>query len=299
MWGLGDNVFQRPFIRALSSRATVYLDTPWPEIYSDLPVKVFRNGEREGRLRTQTKNILRQPAHIWTPPPHTCSGIKMSYGMAIGRWSIVEAMERIIPLKGAPFVFDLPPLPKPISLIERAGTRPIAVIRPVTVRSEWTNEARNPRPEYVERIAERLMDSHFVISVADLKDRAEWMIGIPPPAHMVLHHGELALLDLLGLCAHADIIVGGVGWIVPVSCAVGTPAFIILGGHGAHNHPKVITDPRMPLDQLGFAKPDYFCMCMNMRHKCDKTISDLDRQFEQWAEKLGASNARADNLACA
>ena len=52
MMGLGDNIYQRSFIKLLDG--DIYLRTPWPEIYKDLrnvfPVK------SETILRTQRKN---------------------------------------------------------------------------------------------------------------------------------------------------------------------------------------------------------------------------------------------------
>ena len=49
-WGLGDNILGRAFIKELAKVHTLYLETPWPEIYSDLEVRFVR-GQRN--LRTQ------------------------------------------------------------------------------------------------------------------------------------------------------------------------------------------------------------------------------------------------------
>jgi len=286
-WGLGDNIFQRPFVRAAAASSTVYMDTPWPELYADLPIKFIRNPKREGRLRTQTKNVKRQPEWFWEPRPKVAQEISLSYGHAIlqGR-SIVRAIERNLPLKGAPFRFDLPELGG--HRFEHS-TRPIAIVRPVTLRREWFNEARNPRPEYLKRIADRLMDTHHVVSIADLRIAEEWLVDPVPPAHERLHNGELDVRELLAIVRDADAIIGGVGWIVPASIALKTDCFVILGGMGSHNSPAMITDPRMDLSRLGFATPDRFCACSNMRHRCDKTISNLDAQFEKWLDQLGAT----------
>ncbi|HSV22880.1 MAG TPA: hypothetical protein VLJ17_07615, partial [Xanthobacteraceae bacterium] len=69
------------------------------------------------------------------------------------------------------FVFDLPDIgPPPLS------DRKIALIRPVTVRREWANTARNPIPSYVNDIAAALMETHCVVVVADLQDDEEWLL---------------------------------------------------------------------------------------------------------------------------
>jgi hypothetical protein len=154
-------------------------------------------------------------------------------------------------------------------------------VRPVTVRAEWLNIARNPRPEYVAHVAAELMRTHRVISVADLEDGKEWLDGEAPPAHVQNHRGELDMEALLRLVASADVVVGGVGWIVPACIATNTPLFCILGGQGGHNAPSKITDPRMRLSHVRFAEPDHFCHCTDMRHGgCDKRITGF---AEQWA----------------
>ena len=48
MKGLGDNIYQRAFVKRLPG--PVYLETPWPELYEDLPgVKFVRLKHRYGR----------------------------------------------------------------------------------------------------------------------------------------------------------------------------------------------------------------------------------------------------------
>src|SRR5215468_4237098 len=68
MWGLGDNIYSRPFVRVLAREHDIWLDTPWPELYADLNIKFVR-GTR--RLRTQQKNILRQTPDRWSIPERT------------------------------------------------------------------------------------------------------------------------------------------------------------------------------------------------------------------------------------
>jgi hypothetical protein len=184
-----------------------------------------------------------------------------------------------------PALFDLPDMgPSPI-----ISDRPIAVVRPVTVRSEWRNEARNPRPEYVNVLAAELMATHTVVAIADLAPGEEWLIGQLPPAHHHFVAGELAVRELLALVRDADIIIGGVGWIVPAGLALKVKTFIVLGGHGGHNAPEKITDPRLDLRHIGFAIPENFCRCTNMLHNCDKRIADPLGQFSRWLRNTRAA----------
>jgi hypothetical protein len=168
--GLGDNIFTRPLIRAAAATRDVWLDTPWPELFEDLPVFF---APAETKLRTQEKNVRRQDVNRWGTPPEQRVTLRLAYGHAALRahGTIMRALESLLPTNGAPFVFDLPDIgPPPLS------DRKIALIRPVTVRREWANPARNPIPSYVNDIAAALMETHCVVVVADLQDDEEWLL---------------------------------------------------------------------------------------------------------------------------
>jgi hypothetical protein len=188
-------------------------------------------------------------------------------------------------IKFDPALFTLPDMgPAPI-----VSERPIAVVRPVTVRTEWRNEARNPLPEYVNAIAAELMATHTVVAVADLAPKEEWLLGPSPPAHWYFMAGEFSVRELLALVRDADVVVGGVGWIVPAGLALNVRTFVVLGGHGGHIAPMKITDPRLDLSRIGFAVPEDFCRCTNMLHHCNKRIADPMGQFFRWWRGLPAA----------
>jgi hypothetical protein len=278
MWGLGDNIFSRPFVRAAAQQYDVYLETPWPELYEDLDIR-FVLGKR--RLRTQAKNITRQRPEIWSRPL-PMREVKILYGRELAEMSLINALERqwaALRVGFDPALFDLPDMgPSPV-----VSDRPIAVVRPVTERSEWHNVARGPRPEYLSALAAQLITTHTVVAVADLEPGQEWLVGAMPPAHRHFVLGELSVRELLALVREADVVIGGVGWIVPTGLALRTRTFVVLGGHGGHNAPEKITDPRLDLSRIGFAMPERFCRCTSMMHDCDKTIADPVGQFVRWA----------------
>ncbi|WP_156944137.1 hypothetical protein [Bradyrhizobium sp. Ec3.3] len=237
------------------------------------------------RLRTQAKNVALQQPERWTKPPTSAHQVRIAYNgeTFAKRISVPRAIETILPLRGADFVFDLPNWGR--SPVGITSGKPVAVIRPVTVRREWFNSARNPKPEYVSAIAASLMHTHHVVLVADTEPGVEWLVGELPPHHYAFLHGELSIRPLLALIASADVIVGGVGWIVPAALALGRSAFIILGGHGGHNAPELITDPRMDLSQIYFAHPTEYCRCTAMTHNCNKEIPDLMSQWEMFRNR--------------
>jgi hypothetical protein len=276
---LGDNIYQRSFIRALCGRE-IYLETAWPEFYADLPVKLVRPITH---LRTQAKNIARARVS-WTPRP-MCNvrNIRNSYVNAFraGR-SIINGMEESFGIKFEPALFDLPPLPQPIAI---RTEKPLAFVRPVTLRSEWFNSARNPEPYYIAAIVEELRKTHHIVCAADVTPGAEWLIGDPIKGDTEFVHGELPAMDMLALLAASDIIIGGAGFIIPAALALKKYAFVVLGGQGGHNAPARILDQRLDCSRIGFAVPKEFCQCTNMRHNCNKTIPDLMEQFCRFLDK--------------
>jgi hypothetical protein len=279
MQGLGDNIFQRPFVKALSREWDIYLETAWPELYADLPVK-FVNPQT--RLRTQAKNASRSKVE-WMPRPRGCRQVRRnSYinAFRFGR-SIIAGMEESFGIKLNPDDFDLPPLP----LSPVKTDKPIAFVRPVTVRREWYNAARNPEPQYIADIVETLRPTHHVVAVADIEPGAEWLIGSPIKADSNFVNGELSAMTMLALLGASDIVIGSVGWIVPASIALKRNCFVVLGGQGGHNAPDKILDPRLDCSRIGFATPENFCRCTNMRHSCNKKISNLQVQWRNYCQR--------------
>jgi hypothetical protein len=277
-WGLGDNCYSRPFVRAAAERYEVWLDTPWPELYEDVDIRFVRGARG---LRTQTNNIALQSEDRWSRPPRAIREMHIHYAN-IAASSIVRSLEQRWKMKLGvgfdPALFDLPDMgPSPLK-----SDRPIAVIRPPTLRSEWNNPARNPKPEYINALAAELMATHTVVAVASLAANQEWLVGSLPPAHHYFVFGELKIREMLALVRDADIVIGGVGWIVPAGLALKTRMFIVLGGNGGHNAPNKITDPRLDLSRIGFAIPEAYCRCTHMPHACDKTIADPLGQFARW-----------------
>lgn len=271
MRGLGDGVYQRPFIRAQGEVGDVYIDTPWPELYSDLPgVHAVRPASMP--YRTQAKHLSRLTDYPWSVAPRVSIRKQFTYAL-VRPGSILEELERHIDLAGRPFRFDLPYLgPSPI-----VAPLPIAVVRPVTVRQEWKNLARAPRAEYIAD-ASRVLRSlgFYVVVVADIDPPAEWLEGEMPIADEYFVKGELNAMQVLALIQSAAVVVGGSGFIIPSAIAAGTPLVVISGGQGGHNAPERVTDSRMDLSKTRFVLPDHFCMCTNHLHACNKQISGFE-----------------------
>ena len=273
MQGLGDAVYQRPFVRAQGRVRETYIDTVWPEVYADLP-GVFPVRPRT-IYRTQAKNLARLSAFPWAEEPADFERGRFTYMLQRPTGSICDELEHHVGLAGQPFVFDAPDFgPPPVDA-------PYAVIRPVSVRTEWSNPARNPDPAYVAEAARILRAAGFrVVCVADLAPGAETLVGEMPEADVYLTRGELAQPDLFALIRHAAVVVGGVGWIVPVALAYGTPAVIIGGGLGQFNRPDRLVDPRIDGSAMRFILPTPYCMCRIPRHQCPRVIPVFAEKFQ-------------------
>lgn len=264
MLGLGDNLFERPFIKALPK--PVYLSTPWPFLFHDIPGVHFIRPQTT--LRTQAKNIARHAD--WVMPPGRQPTRQIRYGTE----GIIPGM--IASFGVMPGEFDLPPLPP------SPETGKYVVVRPATVRSEWRADTRNPDPSYIAAAAaEAQRRGYRVIGVADLQEQQEWASAPLPPADYAYYKGELPVEQLLALVKGAAAVIGGIGWLVPAALSAKVPAWIICGGQGGYNAPELIT----PKDQsnITFAVPDNFCRCRQKIHNCDKRISDYDSKLANWA----------------
>lgn len=274
MQGLGDTVYARPFVKYLASQHKLYVETSWPELFADIDVNCVK--PENLKLRTQGKNILKSEYLYTHSVPTAITKEDVHYGPNIQTSNILTEINKRVGIPSEHIKLDLDVIPK-ISLNKG---KPVAVVRPVTERAEWHNSARSPLPEYVEQVTQHLMETHHVISVADLEHGQEWALQKRMFAHQAFHHGELSMWDMLQLMRSADIVVGGVGFIVPLGIATGVKTFVICGGQGGYNHPSVINSPYQDTSNMYYAVPDSMCMCTDMRHKhCNKAISNLMDKF--------------------
>jgi len=278
MHGLGDNIYQRGFIKLI--KKDVYLETPWPQIYEGLEhVKFVRPYTK---LRTQSKNIESTEVEWLDNVKHNPKNkLRIHYGKPKGSGGIIREMRDCFNMR-PPKQFDLPDFASQFPWIQDLGE--FALVRPVTERKEWFNKARNPKAEYIAKSAEMLKDMGIkVISIADLKPKEEWLVKPAPYADKKFHKGELSVKELLALVQCSKYTIGGVGWIVPASLCYNTKAWIVLGGHGAYNSPEFIMY-RQP-NQVKFAMPDNFCRCRDMKHDCNKEIGNYESKFAEWLQQ--------------
>jgi hypothetical protein len=271
--GLGDNIYSRAFVKRMCEHYDVFLKTPFTEVYHDLNLKFIKC---TSALRTQNKNIQRSEVDFVSRPSAMTVSPRYT-AVHLTRSNMFEGMSQAFGVK--PHDVDLPKFECPIQ-----ADKPICVIRPATLRKEWFAASRNPDAEYIYQASLMLMDDYYVVSVADIDGINEHGCEPMPKAHLYLNGGELSTSQLIGLIQGADLVVGGVGFIVPMCIASKVDLFCILGGNGGYNHPSKITDPRMDLSKAHFCEPDNYCMCTNMKHNCNKTISNFNDKFRAYLD---------------
>lgn len=272
MYGFGDGIYQRSFIKQIPG--SVYLSTPWPELYSDLPnVHCMPSGTN---LRTQRKNEIRQSYKHKTPSAYQ-KKITINYS---GR-NMLTGMAEAWPQRFKPRPLDLP----------HTGPALLkghyVIIRPCTIRSEWIAESRNPLPEYIEQAAKELKKRGiYTVCIADIDDKNEWLVGNLPECDLYYIRGELTIAQVMNLAEHAIGIVSGVGFALPLAMAYKVPILCVLGGCLGYNGPEMTTHPEIDSSSVTFATPDKPCYCKIRDHHCNKEITGYGQQLTAWIDRV-------------
>jgi len=287
MQGLGDNIYQRAVMRKVCQVANpVYLESPWPQLYKDLSIRIVKPSTR---LHTQRKNIeqcVREVNCNWFQPRPARGSMqegRINYCVRPDL-TILESLCQSVNWQTDAVQFDLPNF--------RSGLKirtPYVVIRPATIRPEWMATSRNPNPWYLELTSIRLRIAGFhVVSVADVDGDNEWFDGKAPHADTYFEGGQLTVGQLMYLVQNAAGVVSGVGWAVPACIAYRVPLLLLYGVWGYANGPQRILDPRLDTSLITQLLPKNFCMCNSNSHSCDKTIEDFDAKASDWVSNLAA-----------
>jgi hypothetical protein len=273
MLGLGDGLHQRMIVRHFLERGPVWLETPWPCLYEDMAG--LHLVSRRPNLRTQAKNAEREAARYdATPVPRGAPQVRVWYTPQEVRQhgSVAQAMAAHCDVPAGDFRLAVPAAwrARAAALVASFQTdKPIMLYRPLVERTEWNGcPARNPDHAAYARLFRAIRDRYFVVSVADLVPRREWMVGEPVDADVEFHRGELDIEVLAGLASMSALVYASPGFAVVLAQAVGTPVVSVFGGYensrsfswGARFSPYLGIDPVQP------------CQCFSHHHACNKTI---------------------------
>lgn len=267
--GLGDNLHQRAIVRQLMKDHQVWLESSWVAPYYDLIASGLKVIHRPTVLRTQTKNAGRERQLFSTDkPPINVKVVRLSYNVGLVREarSVLGAMFKSANLKPESMDFRLP-VPREWVAKARAVVghpdKPIMVYRPLVVRREWKNEARNPDHASYAALFKSIRDQFHVISLADVEPNVEWIVGERVEADQSFHRGELDFETLAGLFSIAGAVFCSPGFAVVLAQAVGAPVISVFGGYesaysfsaGAQFSPWCPIEPITPVDDFS-----HYCM---------------------------------------
>lgn len=291
MHGLGDNIHQRAVLRKLVQAYDVWLETSWPTIYYDIPVRCVAYGTN---LRTQLKNVEKERALFVERPTVIENRIKIWYDSKDIKetGSVLGAMMKFVGLsmEGADFSFAAPEdwRAKARALIASWNTtKPILFYRPLVVRREWKNcDARNPDKDSYYRLFDYLCDRYFVVSVADVDRVNERIVSRKIKAGAEFHRGELDFPMLAGLIAESSLVYASPGFAVPMARAIGTPVICVFGGFENSSSFSVGYSPYLGIDTI---RP---CSCYTRKHNCVKTIRmpEAKEKIRRFLNALPAEN---------
>lgn len=273
--GLGDNLHQRAIVRHfLAEGNDVWIETPWPSAYHDLPVRCM---PKLSTLRTQAKNLERERGRFSTEPVprdawvhqlrYTGDTVRVAGSVLGGMWPVgidADAMGFRLPIPTAWWSAAS-------EALTDAGwnTEPIMLFRPLTERAENPfSRQRNPDADAYRALFESIRRDYFVVSVADLEPRKEWLVDDAIDADATFHHGELTFEVLAGLAFISDLVFCAPGFATILAQAVETPCVTVFGGYerGYSFSAGAVWSPYLAIE------PIHPCDCFDMGHLCQKAI---------------------------
>ena len=257
----------------------VYLYTSWVSVYHDLIANGLHVLNRPTPLRTQRKNAQREAALFEKSIPDGIKAktIELPYRpervRALG--TVLAAMCEVWQCDYTSADFRLPVPSEWLGRLEnklkwRETPKPILIYRPLTIRPEWRGaERRNPDFGAYSELFGLIRERFFVVSVADVENGKEWIVGShPADIDVRFEKGELTFEELAALFSVAKMIFTSPGFPVVLAQAVSTPVFALFGGYedhrsflgGARYSPYLGIDPIDP------------CRCFSHGHRCKKQV---------------------------
>ncbi len=283
MHGLGDNLHERAIVRELMRHNEVWFKTSWPQIFWDM--------ERELHLLPlkspigwMAKNEARSVAlYGRTQPPLGARVVNNGYlsQMPKGITAFGSVLGTMANVCGVQEVgdFRMPIAPawsaKADAVIDRLKpTKPLMIYRPPIAISEanrlsaQAKVARNPDLDTYHALVSRIRDQYFVVSLADLMQGVERLIGPQIAADAELHHGELDFETMAALMAKADLVFCSPCFMTVLAQAVSAPMICVFGGFESKESFSAggRYSPWLPIEPV---RP---CACWDPACKHDKTI---------------------------
>lgn len=268
MVGIGDSLHQRAVVSELAKTREIWLRTPWPQLYHDMPeIRLLPHAFHDRAIDRNSAAAASFYSTDSAPTHAVKTSITYADGGVARHGSVVAAMGAAAGAEPGTFEFPVPDAWKRAARIARAPRgRKLLVYRPLTERVAGASRTRNPDPAAYKAIFDQLRSRYFVVSVADLAPGDEWQVSLPVEPDIELHAGELALEGLVGLFAIADLVYCAPGMATVLAQAVQTPAITVFGGFETRESFAGTGSPWLPIE------PRRPCGCWREDHACDKEI---------------------------
>ncbi len=274
--GFGDNLNHRPLVRDLAYRfKTVYVRTPIPEIYHDIPGVRFVRPET--RLRTQSINEERNQGN-WYEMPEGFPDMTVLHSLDryLEGLSVQDLISRSM---DSPYNFEFP-LQKDwlddaqvvIDGLDTGG-RKICVVKRPTVRKEWPCPARNPDIAHYQTIIDAHKDEYFFVSVHHCEPGEEWFVGELEGIDATFDAGELPFTTICGLVKLSEMVLCYPSFMMLLGISQRTKTFCIFGGMMP---PGMVVSDIMGLDDFSYVAPSPFCECHKPQHDCNLDIPEKE-----------------------
>lgn len=260
--GIGDNIYQRPFIKVLSLQYDIFLDTPLKDIYHDLEV-TFVSEKPQAYPRIKEISFM----HYWDA---FASGMNIFdfFGKKCGYpLDNIVSLDNSLPIKEEwKFEFKI--------------DKPLCIIRPPTLRKSFMNPARNPDIKYFQHLINKHKTDYYFVSIGNLSENETLdgpeLTGIDKE----FMHGELSIGQVFYLMSISKLVVCSPSFLVPATLALGCKCFCIFGGY---IKPELLLSPKIDTKNFFYVAPKPFCNCQDVMHNCNKEINieSLDSQFDK------------------
>lgn len=271
-YGFGDTIFLRPLLIEECKYKDVYVQTPYPELFLNTPVKPIK----PGKFLYDFANRAMEDAEGYYPRPKDGKFIRPNYsGEDLKNYRTISYSFS----KGFSnnvMSTRITPTPYQVELGKEliGDLQNVMIVKIPSFRHDWECESRTPKTRYMiecMRIAKNL--GFQIISLQDytLGDHLgepdleeEWMALCDKTLH-----GRLSVNQLIGLVSQVDHVVTYPNFLLPLSIFLDKPVFSIYGGS---IHPVTIIDPRILPSHYSYVAPTPFCHCIGSHHDCNKVI---------------------------
>lgn len=310
--GFGDNVCQRILIKGLAKKYhTIYLRTPTPEFYWDIPnVKFIYPYHLPPYFRPQKRNAERQKKDVWTPvnldSVHKLSWDKCRIPYA-NSWMAGDAREAEARkdklneefFKAYDSITDFE-FSFPLKRSWVTGTKKlldswnvkrkkVCLINPPTLRRGYPMLIlRNPKIEHTQLLIEQYKKEYYYICLAYTEEDEEWFDGELSGINKRLIRAEASLPILFGLVKLADMMIVHPSFFALLAIALKTKCYCIFGGS---QEPEELFIKGMGLENFESIAPDPFCKNIDARSDYieNKEISEerIIEKFENLRSRNG------------